>query len=41
MLSKDKLYQNFTSSRILNRNYKKKYRFASKLAKDNITIYKR
>jgi len=41
MLSKGKLYQNFTSSKILNKNYKKTYRLASKLAKDNITIYKR
>ncbi len=41
ILSKDKVYQSFTSLKILNKNYKKKYSFTSKLAKDNITIYKR
>ena len=41
MLAKGKVNQSFTSSKILNKNYKKEYKFASKLAKDNITIYKR
>ena len=41
ILPKDKMNQSFTSSKILNKNYKKKYKFASELAKDNITIYKR
>ena len=41
MLAKDKVNQSFTFSKILNKNYKKEYRFGSKLAKDNITIYKR
>ena len=41
ILSKAKVHQCFTSLKILNKNYKKKYRIASKLAKDNITIYKR
>ena len=41
ILSKNNEYQSFTSLKILNKNYKKKYKFASKLTKDNITIYKR
>ena len=41
LLSKTKIYQSFTSLKILNKNYKKEYRLVSKLAKDNITIYKR
>ena len=41
ILSKDKVNQSFNSFKILNKNYKKRYRFGSKLAKDNITIYKR
>ena len=41
MLSKDKINQSFTSFKILNKNYKKRYRLSSKLAKDIITIYKR
>jgi len=41
MLAKDKVNQSFTSSKILNKNYKKEHTFGSKLAKDNITIYKR
>ena len=41
ILSKNNEYQSFTSLKILNKNYKKKYKFASKLAKDNITIYKK
>ncbi len=40
-LPKDKLNQSFTSFKILNINYKKKYKLASKLSKDNITIYKK
>ena len=41
ILSKDKIIQSFTSFKILNKNYKKRYRLSSKLAKDKITIYKR
>ena len=41
ILRKNKINQSFTSFKILNKNYKKKYRLASKLAKDSITIYKR
>ena len=41
ILTKNNEYQNFTSIKILDKNYKKKYKFASKLAKDNITIYKK
>ncbi len=40
-LSITKKHQNFTSFNILNNRYKKKYKISSKLAKDNITIYKR
>ena len=40
-LSKDKKNQSFSSFKILNKNYKKKYKLGSKLAKDTITIYKR
>ncbi len=40
-LSITKKHQNFTSFGILNSRYKKKYKISSKLAKDNITIYKR
>ena len=41
ILSKNNEYQSFTSLKILDKNYKKKYKFASKLAKDNIIIYKK
>ena len=41
MLPKNKINQSFSSFKILNKNYKKKYRLASKVAKDNITIYKK
>ena len=41
ILSKNKVNQIFTSFKILNKNYKKRYRISSKLAKDKITIYKR
>jgi diaminohydroxyphosphoribosylaminopyrimidine deaminase/5-amino-6-(5-phosphoribosylamino)uracil reductase len=40
-LSKANINQSFTSFKILNKNYKKRYRLSSKLAKDIITIYKR
>jgi len=40
-LSTSKKHQIFTSFDILNSRYKKKYKISSKLAKDNITIYKR
>ena len=40
ILSKNNEYQSFTSLKILDKNYKK-YKFASKLAKDNIIIYKK
>ena len=41
ILPKSKINQSFSSFKILNKNYKKKYRLASEVAKDNITIYKR
>ena len=41
ILSTNKTNQSFTSFKILNKNYKKRYRISSKLAKDNITIDKR
>ena len=41
IMPKSKTSRIFSSSKILNKNYKKKYRLPSKLAKDNITIYKR
>ena len=41
ILKKSKLNQDFTSFKILNNKYKKGSRIVSKLAKDNITIYKR
>ena len=41
VLTKGKIIQFFTSYEILGKKYKKKYRFASNLAKDKITIYKR
>tara|TARA_B100000963_G_scaffold297909_1_gene269500 strand:+ start:251 stop:1357 length:1107 start_codon:yes stop_codon:yes gene_type:complete len=41
ILSKVNTNQSFTSFNILNEKYKKKIKFTSKLAKDNITIYKR
>ena len=41
ILQKGSMYKSFTSSKILNKNYNNKYRITSKLAKDNITIYKR
>ena len=41
ILSKDEINQSFNSFKILNENYKKRYRVVSNLAKDNITIYKR
>ncbi len=40
-LSIAKKHQIFTCLSILNSKYKKKYKISSKLAKDNITIYKR
>ncbi len=40
-LAKNKRYLMFTSNYILNKNYKKKSKISSKLAKDEITIYKR
>ena len=40
-LSTSKKHQIFTSFNTLNSKYKKKYKISSKLAKDNITIYKR
>jgi len=40
-LSKSKKYLIFTSTDILNNNYKIRLKIGSKLAKDNITIYKR
>jgi diaminohydroxyphosphoribosylaminopyrimidine deaminase/5-amino-6-(5-phosphoribosylamino)uracil reductase len=41
VLRKNKINQGFTSFRILNDKYKKVSKITSKLAKDNITIYKR
>ena len=41
ILKKSKINQSFTSFEILNNKYKKSPNFISKLAKDNITIYKR
>ena len=41
ILTKDKKNQGFTSFKILNNKYIKVSRITSKLAKDNITIYKR
>ena len=41
ILPRGKENKSFTSLKILNKNYRKRYRFASKLAKDDITIYKR
>ena len=41
ILPKGKENKSFTSLKILNKNYRKRFRFASKLAKDDITIYKR
>ena len=40
-LKKSKINQSFTSFKILNDKYKKVSKIVSKLAKDNITIYKR
>ena len=40
-LPETKIMQNFTSFGILSRKYKKIIKISSKLAKDNITIYKR
>ncbi len=40
LLTKRK-HKTFTSLSILNNSYKKKYKISSKLAKDNITVYKR
>ena len=40
-LIKGRINQSFTSFKILNKNYKKKYKFNSKLGKDNIKIYRR
>ena len=40
-LLKNNINQSFTSFDILNKKYKKKIKVGSKLAKDNITIYKR
>ena len=36
-----KKHQLFTSFKILNNKYKKKFKISSKLVKDNISIYKR
>ena len=41
ILKKGKINQSFTSFKILNNKYKKTSKIVSKLAKDNITIYKR
>ena len=41
ILRKGKINQSFTSFKILNNKYKKISKITSKLAKDNITIYKR
>ncbi len=41
ILKKSKISQDFTSYETLNKNYKKVSKISSKLAKDNITIYKR
>ena len=41
ILKKSKINQGFTSFEILNNKYKKTSKIISKLAKDNITIYKR
>jgi len=41
ILRKGKINQSFTSFKILNNKYKKTSKIVSKLAKDNITIYKR
>ena len=41
ILKKSKINQAFTSFKILNDKYKKVSKIVSKLAKDNITIYKR
>ena len=41
ILKKSKINQGFTSFKILNNKYKKVSKIVSKLAKDNITIYKR
>tara|TARA_B100000900_G_scaffold276240_1_gene236116 strand:- start:1082 stop:2197 length:1116 start_codon:yes stop_codon:yes gene_type:complete len=41
ILPNNKVKQSFTSNKILNKNYYKKFKIGSKLAKDNITIYKR
>tara|TARA_B100001142_G_scaffold257067_1_gene258590 strand:- start:1463 stop:2569 length:1107 start_codon:yes stop_codon:yes gene_type:complete len=41
ILPKTKLHKNFTSFEILKKKYKNRSKFFSKLAKDNITIYKR
>ncbi len=41
ILKKSKISQDFTSYETLTKNYKKIFKISSKLAKDNITIYKR
>ena len=41
ILKKNKIDQSFTSFKILDNKYKKTSKIVSKLAKDNITIYKR
>ena len=41
ILNKDKDYVDFTSYHILKKNYFQRFKISSKLAKDNITIYKR
>ncbi|MDC3135589.1 bifunctional diaminohydroxyphosphoribosylaminopyrimidine deaminase/5-amino-6-(5-phosphoribosylamino)uracil reductase RibD [Candidatus Pelagibacter sp.] len=41
ILKKSKISQDFTSYETLTKNYKKVFKISSKLAKDNITIYKR
>ena len=40
-LPKSNVNQSFSSFNILNKKYKKKYKVSFKIAKDNITIYKR
>ncbi len=41
VIQKNKINQSFTSLGILNKKYRKEFKISSKLAKDNITIYKK
>ena len=41
VLQKSKINQSFTSLGILKKKYRKKFKISSKLAKDNISIYKK